>query len=81
MMFEGGISYEEFKRIFSSNMQVVEEFVLDNSSVETIENWTQKKAKKMNKRAKPTRGKNTLENWKVKTADLSKCSLQVKTSS
>ena len=62
-------------------MQVVEEFVLDNSSVETIENWTQKKAKKMNKRAKPTRGKNTLENWKVKTADLSKCPLQVKTSS
>jgi prephenate dehydrogenase len=60
------MTYEEFKKIFSSNMNVVEEYVLENSSVETIEKWTQKKAKKLNKKAKPTRGKNTLETWKVK---------------
>ena len=47
-------------------MNVVEDYVLENSSVETIEKWTQKKAKKLNKKAKPTRGKNTLETWKVK---------------
>ena len=62
----GGITYEEFKKIFSSNMNVVEDFILENSSVETIEKWTQKKAKKLNKKAKPTQGKNTLETWKVK---------------
>ena len=60
------MTYEEFKQIFSSNLNVVEEYVLENSSVETIEKWTQKKAKKLNKKAKPTRGKNTLETWKVK---------------
>ena len=52
--------YEEFTKIFSSNMNVVEEYVLENSSVETIEKWTQKKAKKLNKKAKPSRGKNIL---------------------
>jgi hypothetical protein len=60
------MTYEEFKKIFSSNTNVVEEYVLENSSVETIVKWTQKKAKKLNKNAKPTRGKNTFETWKVK---------------
>ena len=61
----GGITYEEFKKIFSSNLNVLEDYVLENTSVDTIEKWTHKKAKKLNKKAKPTRGKNTLDNWKV----------------
>ena len=56
------MTYEEFKKIFSSNMNVVEDYVLEKSSAETIEKWT----KKLNKKAKPTRGKNTLETWNVK---------------
>ena len=44
------MTYEEFKQIFSSNLNVVEEYVLENSCVETIEKWTQKKAKKLNKK-------------------------------
>ena len=46
-------------------MNVLEDYVLENTSVDTIEKWTHKKAKKLNKKAKPTRGKNTLDNWKV----------------
>ena len=46
-------------------MNVLEEYVLENTSVDTIEKWTHKKAKKLNKKAKPTRGKNTLDAWKV----------------
>ena len=48
-------------------MNVLEEYVLENTSVDTIEKWTHKKAKKLNKKAKPTRGKNTLDAWKVLT--------------
>ena len=47
-------------------MDILEEYILENSSVETIEKWMQKKAKKLNKKSKPTRGKNTLDSWKVK---------------
>ena len=65
ILLSGGITYEEFKKIFSSNLNVLEDYVLENTSVDTIEKWTHKKAKKLNKKAKPTRGKNTLDNWKV----------------
>ena len=43
----------------------MEEYILESTSVETIEKWTHKKAKRINKKAKPTRGKNTLAAWKV----------------
>ena len=61
----GGISYEQFKKIFASNKSVVEEFVAENTPLETIESWVQKKAKSTKKQTKPSRGLNTLAKWKV----------------
>ena len=54
------MTYEEFKQIFSSNLNVVEEYVLENSCVETIEKWTQKKAKKLNKKQNQPKEKTLL---------------------
>ena len=65
-MFSDGITYEDFKKIFANNKSVIEDFVLENTDVETLEKWVEEKAKKVNKEPKPSRGENKLKNWKVK---------------
>ena len=62
---DGTIDYEEFKRIFNKNKIVLQDFVLENYDLDTIEDWTQKKAAKLKKKAKKTRGKHKFDNWKV----------------
>ena len=61
----GGVSYEEFKKIFANNKNVIEEFVLENSNIETLEKWVEEKSSKVNKEPKTSRGANQLKNWKV----------------
>ena len=63
--FLGGLSYEEFKKIFANNKNVIEEFVLENSNIETLEKWVEEKSSKVNKEPKTSRGANQLKNWKV----------------
>ena len=63
--FLGGVSYEEFKKIFANNKNVIEEFVLENSNIETLEKWVEEKSSKVNKEPKTSRGANKLKNWKV----------------
>ena len=65
MTFLGGVSYEEFKKIFANNKNVIEEFVLENSNIETLEKWVEEKSSKVNKQPKTSRGANQLKNWKV----------------
>ena len=65
LTFLGGVSYEEFKKIFANNKNVIEEFVLENSNIETLEKWVEEKSSKVNKQPKTSRGANQLKNWKV----------------
>ena len=70
---DGTIEYEEFKRIFSKNKHVLQEFVLENYDLDTIEEWTQKKATKLKKKAKRTRGKHKLDTWKYSVKENKPC--------
>ena len=70
---DGTIEYEEFKRIFSKNKNVLQEFVLENYDLDTIEEWSQKKASKLKKKAKRTRGKNKLDSWKYSVKENKTC--------
>ena len=58
------MSYEDFKKLFNKNQRILQELVLDNYDLGTIEDWAHKKAKKSKKSAKKSRGKNKFESWK-----------------
>ena len=58
-------NYEDFKKLFANNKNIIEEFVLENTNIETLESWVEQKSKKVNKQAKPTRGAHQLKDWKV----------------
>ena len=65
MLDAGGVSYEDFKKLFANNKNIIEEFVLENTNIETLETWVEQKSKKLNKQPTPSRGANQLNKWKV----------------
>ena len=56
---------DEMKELLSCNQDLLEQFVLENTDLETLERWMQKRAKSLNQPIKPARGKNKLAKWKV----------------
>ena len=64
MILDGTVSYDDFKKLFNKNQKILQEFVLENYDLDTIEDLAQKKAKKSKKSAKKSRGKNKFESWK-----------------
>ena len=62
---------DEMKELLSSNPDLLEQFVLENTDLETLERWMQKRAKSLNQPIKPARGKNKLAKWKVGKSHLS----------
>ena len=64
MILDGTVSYDDFKKLFNKNQKILQEFVLENYDLDTIEDWAQNKAKKSKKSAKKSRGKNKFESWK-----------------
>ena len=61
---DGTVVYDDFKRLLSKNQRILQEFVLQNYNLDTIEEWANQKAKKTKKSAKKSRGKNKFESWK-----------------
>ena len=67
------MTMDEMRELLSSNQDLLEQFVLENTDLETIEKWMQKRAKSLNQPIKPARGKNKLTTWKVgKSSNLTK---------
>ena len=64
MFLDGTVSYDDFKKFFTTNQRMLQELVLENYDLGTIEDWAHKKAKKSKKVAKKRRGKNKFESWK-----------------
>ena len=63
--FADGVTYEDFKKLFANNKNVIEEFVLENAGLERLESWVEEKCRRVNKQPKPSRGSNQLRQWKV----------------
>ena len=61
---DGVISYEDFKKLFANNKNVIEEFVLENTSLETLESWYEQKAVKSEPEPPSTKSHH-LDSWKV----------------
>ena len=65
-LLDAGLSYEDFKKLFANNKNIIEEFVLENTNIETLETWVEQKSKKLNQQPTPSRGASQLSKWKVK---------------
>ena len=63
---KGTMSVEELKEVLAANPSMLERYVLETISLETLEKWMQRKAESLNLPTKPFRGKNKLAKWKVK---------------
>ena len=51
--------------MFSKNQKTLQEFVLNNYDLDAIEELAHKKAKRVQKCAKKSRGKHKFQTWKV----------------
>ena len=59
------MTVEDLKDHLASNPEMLERYVLETISLETLEKWLQRKAERLNLPIKPVRGKNKLAKWKV----------------
>ena len=64
---KGTMSVDELKEVLAANPEMLERYVLETISLETLEKWMQRKAETLNLPTKPFRGKNKLAKWKVGT--------------
>ena len=64
MILDRTVSYDDFKKLFTKNQRLLQELVLENYDLSTIEDWAQKKAKKSKKSVKKSCRKNKFESWK-----------------
>ena len=67
---KGTMTVDELKEVLAANPEMLERYVLETISLETLEKWMQRKAETLNLPTKPFRGKNKLAKWKVRA---SKC--------
>ena len=63
---KGTMSVEELKEVLAAHPEMLERYVLETISLETLEKWMQRKAESLNLPTKPFRGKNKLAKWKVR---------------
>ena len=63
---KGTMSVDELKEVLAANPEMLERYVLETISLETLEKWMQRKAETLNLPTKPFRGKNKLAKWKVR---------------
>ena len=56
---------EDLKELLASNPDMLERFIVEAVSLETLERWLQKKTEMMNLPSRLTSGKNKLADWKV----------------
>ena len=63
---KGTMTVEELKEVLAANPEMLERYVLETVSLETLEKWMQRKAEILNLPTKPFRGKNKLAKWKVR---------------
>ena len=62
---DGVISYEDFKKLFANNKNIIEEFVLENTSLETLESWYEQKVAVRAEPEPPLTKSHHLDSWKV----------------
>lgn len=72
---KGTMTVEELKEVLAANPEMLERYVLETISLETLEKWMQKKAEMLNLPTKPFSGKNKLAKWKVGTLKCKKFQL------
>ena len=63
---KGTMSVDELKEVLAANPEMLERYVLETISLETLEKWMQRKTETLNLPTKPFRGKNKLAKWKVR---------------
>ena len=63
---KGTMTVDELKEVLAANPEMLERYVLETISLETLEKWMQRKAETLNLPTKPFRGKNKLAKWKVR---------------
>ena len=61
---------EDLKELLASNPDMLERFIVEAVSLETLERWLQKKTEMMNLPSRLTSGKNKLADWKVITVTM-----------
>ena len=67
---KGTMTVEELKEVLAANPEMLERYVLETISLETLEKWMQRKAEMLNLPTKPFRGKNKLAKWKVRNSKI-----------
>ena len=53
------------KELLVGNPELLEQFVVENTDLDTLEKWMQMRAKSLGQLIKPPRAKNKLSSWKV----------------
>jgi len=61
---EKNLSKEEMKELLVGNPELLEQFVVENTDLDTLEKWMQMRAKSLGQVIKPPRAKNKLSSWK-----------------
>ena len=59
-------SVDDLKKILADNPEMLDKFIVDTVSLDTLEKWVQKRSEMLNIPCRLNRGKNKLAKWKVK---------------